>query len=93
MKLYGVVIMDIKGSRNIKNRPYIQEKLQAHMDELNYKYKKILPVPIKFTLGDEWQLITEQPYECYNFIEEFQQLLWADNIKIYAGIWSGSYKY
>lgn len=89
MKLYGVVIMDIKGSRDIKDRPYIQRKMQTHMDILNQKYKKILPVPIKFTLGDEWQLLTEAPYECYNFIEEFQQLLWADNIKLYAGIGLG----
>lgn len=89
MKPYAAVIMDIKGSRNIKDRPYIQRKLQAHMDRLNYKYKKILLLPIEFTLGDEWQILTQELYECYNFIEEFQQLLGDDNIKLYAGIGIG----
>lgn len=88
-KLYGAVTMDIVGSRKIKNRIHIQDKLNTYIEHINSKYKSILPSKICITLGDEWQLITDKPDECYNIIHEFQKLLWLDEIKIYAGIGIG----
>lgn len=87
--LYGVVILDIVGSRKVKRRAELQCKLEGHIDWINKKYSAILISPISITLGDEWQIITSNPSECYNFIQEFQQLLWQDDIELYAGIGIG----
>ncbi len=91
MKLYGVVNMDIVKSRKLStdNRIKIQEKISYYIDYVNKEYSDILIAPIGFTLGDEWQLITKQPSECYNIIHRFQQLLWNDEVDIYAGIGIG----
>jgi hypothetical protein len=90
MKVYGVVTMDIINSRKIPDRHDFQEKLYKYINTVNDKYQYVLPVPINFTLGDEWQLITDSPRDCYNIIHEFQQLLWLDKISFYAGIGIGA---
>lgn len=89
MKLYGVVTMDIVDSRKIKDRESIQLKLNQYIEELNEKYATILLAPITITLGDEWQLVTDHPWKCYDLIHQFQQLLWQDQIEFYAGIGIG----
>jgi hypothetical protein len=89
MKIYGVVTMDIVDSRRISNRNVFQEKLYKYINIVNEKYKSILPVPINFTVGDEWQLFTDSPGECYNIIHDFQQLLWLEEVSFYAGIGIG----
>jgi len=89
MKLYSVVNMDIVGSRNIIGRDKLQLNLYNYIDHINEKYIGILSAPITITLGDEWQLITNKPSEAYNLMHEFQQLLWANGLEIYAGIGIG----
>ena len=89
MSTYGVVIMDIVGSRHIEDRGKVQNKLINHIAEVNCKYKDILPAPVSITLGDEWQVILSKPSECYNIVHEFQQRLWIEDIEFYAGIGIG----
>jgi hypothetical protein len=89
VQLYGVIIMDIVNSRNIKNRPYIQQLLMDKINYVNKKHIDLLPSPIDITLGDEWQVVTDQPHRCYELVDEFQQILWSDNVKFYAGIGIG----
>lgn len=89
MKLYGVVNMDIVGSRLVRDRQHLQVKLNSYIDHINAKYLDILACPATVTLGDEWQLITPKPMESYNFVHEFQQLLWNDDMELYAGIGIG----
>jgi hypothetical protein len=90
MNLYGVLTMDLVNSRNITERMDIQENLNRYIEIINNKHSKILLTPISITLGDEWQLITTNPEECYNLAHEFQKLLWEHRINIYAGIGIGS---
>lgn len=90
MNLFGVVTMDIIGSRKILHRGEFQSKLIKYIDIINEKYSHILPTPISITVGDEWQLITDHPWKCYDLIHEFQQLLWSDNINLYGGIGIGT---
>lgn len=90
MNIYGVVTMDIVGSRHIMDRNKVQNKLISYIAEVNEKFQQILLTPISLTLGDEWQAITNKPSECYNIIHEFQQRLWSDGIECYAGIGMGS---
>lgn len=86
MEIYGVVIMDIVGSRKLLNRKAVQDSLIDFIDFINKKYAAILPIPISVTLGDEWQLITNEPWQCYNLIHEFQKLMWSIDVNFYAGI-------
>lgn len=90
MELYGVVTMDVAGSRNIQKRDLFQDRLISYIKFINDKYAAILAAPISITLGDEWQLITYRPSQCYNLVHEFQQLLWMDGVEFYAGIGIGS---
>lgn len=90
MKIYGVATMDIVNSRGITDRDDFQQKLHNYINEVNQKYNKVLPVSINFTVGDEWQFITEAPEYCFDIIHEFQQLLWRHNISFYAGIGIGT---
>lgn len=89
MKLYGVVNMDIVGSRLVRDRQQLQSKLNGYIDHINSQYRDILACPAAVTLGDEWQLITLKPPEAYNLVHEFQQLLWGDGTELYAGIGIG----
>lgn len=90
MVLYGVIILDLVGSRNVKDRRHVQNQLDAYIDKVNEKYAKILVTPITITLGDEWQVITSSPSECYQIVSEFQQHFWGDGISLYAGIGIGN---
>lgn len=90
MRLYGVVTMDIVGSKKIMDRGLIQDELINCINIVNEKYAHILPTPITITLGDEWQLITDHPWRCYDLIHEFQQLLWPAAVDLYAGIGIGT---
>lgn len=90
MPLYGVVTMDIVGSRKIENRALFQDKLINCIGIVNEKYADILPVPITVTIGDEWQLITDHPWRCYDLVHEFQQLLWPYAADFYGGIGIGT---
>lgn len=89
MKLYSVVNMDIVGSRNVKDREQLQINLNNYIEQMNKKFSDILVAPITITLGDEWQLITDKPSQCYSLLHEFQQLLWKDSVELYAGIGIG----
>jgi hypothetical protein len=89
VKPYGVVTMDIVKSRTIYDRELVLNKLKSYFKEINNKYSSSLVSDICFTLGDEWQLITNKPQQCYSIVHDFQKLLWQDNISIYAGIGVG----
>lgn len=89
MKQYSVVNMDIVASRMVKDRERLQNNLNGYISQMNNKFSSILVAPITITLGDEWQLITNKPSEAYNLVHEFQQLLWKDNVDLYAGIGIG----
>lgn len=89
MKVYSVINIDIVGSRNVRDRDKLQADLDSYLEHINKKYFNILTCPAAITLGDEWQLITHKPSEAYNLVHEFQQLMWKDDINLYAGIGIG----
>lgn len=89
MKQYSVVNMDIVASRMVEDRERLQNNLNSYISQMNNKFCNILVAPITITLGDEWQLITNKPSEAYNLVHEFQQLVWKDNVDLYAGIGIG----
>lgn len=92
MKLYGAITIDIVKSRQIPNREVLQEKLNTYFQLVKDAYPEDIVSDICFTLGDEWQLITDKPHKCYRIVHDFQKLLWQDDIIIYAGIGIGELK-
>jgi hypothetical protein len=92
LKLYGVITIDIVKSRTIPNRELIQEKLNDYFKVIESIYSQDIVSDISFTLGDEWQLITDKPQNCYRIVHDFQKLLWQDKLNIYAGIGIGELK-
>ena len=88
--LCGVINIDIVKSRKVEDRAALQKKLNKYIEMLNHKFSGILLAPITITLGDEWQIVISDPWESYNLIQEFQQLFWEDDIKLYAGIGIGT---
>ena len=84
MTLYGVVIFDIVDSRKNPARDELQRALKKHIKNFNESYRKIITVPSDITLGDEWQVLTDQPTKLYQIVEEFQHTFWPDNTSLYA---------
>lgn len=89
MTLYGVVIFDIVDSRKNPARDELQRTLKKNINNFNKTYRDIIPVPAEITLGDEWQVLTNQPFKLYQIVEEFQHIFWPDNISLYAGMGIG----
>ncbi len=89
MGLFGVINIDIAGSRKLKNRQDIQDELKAYIKKLNAEIKDILLAPIAITLGDEWQIVLENPIKSYYVINKFQNFLRKKKINVYAGIGIG----
>jgi hypothetical protein len=87
--LCGVIIFDIVGSRKLEQRRKVQDLLSDYINQVNNKFSNILVAPINITLGDEWEVVTSDPTQCYKFVQEFQQLFWEAGIELYAGIGIG----
>nr|WP_243240380.1 SatD family protein [Clostridium cibarium] len=81
--------MDIVGSRKIKERKLLQDKLKEYFDCLSKEYIEILASDISFTLGDEWQIVLKRPEESYNIISKIKTFLLELNISVYSGIGIG----
>lgn len=90
MKLYGVITMDVVKSRLIKDRQDFQQKLINHLETLNIENSDLIVSPGTVTLGDEWQIIINEPYKAYDMVYEFQRFLWDENAELYAGIGVGA---
>ncbi|QTL99690.1 hypothetical protein GM661_17890 [Iocasia frigidifontis] len=54
-----VIIGDLVDSRKLENRREVQEKLNFVLDEVNSKYREVIRVPFKVTLGDEFVGVLE----------------------------------
>ena len=55
MARYIVLIGDLIGSRKIRNRGEIQERLRDVLAQLNERYSSMLASRLMLTLGDEFQ--------------------------------------
>lgn len=90
MKLYGVITMDVVKSRLIENRQDFQQKLINHLDTINSENSGLIVTPGTITLGDEWQIIINEPCKAYDLVYDFQRFLWEENAELYAGIGIGT---
>ncbi|GMQ56197.1 hypothetical protein AN1V17_05900 [Vallitalea sediminicola] len=86
--IYQVMIFDIKNSRLLANREYIQHKLIAAIKEVNEEYRDIIVSNFIITIGDEWQGLLKYPFHYQKIIDFFNKKL--NCLDIYCGIGIGS---
>ena len=89
MALYGVIILDLVGSKKSSKRNQLQITLNKNIKRFNQSYNDILAAPATITVGDEWQVLTYQPNKVYEMVEAFQRMFWMDGVDLYAGIGIG----
>ena len=53
--LYTAIIGDIKGSKKLKDRWEVQNKLRTVLEEINDAYREDIASVFSITLGDEFQ--------------------------------------
>ncbi|WP_040328979.1 SatD family protein [Clostridium ihumii] len=87
--MFLTMICDIKNSRHIDNREFVQMEIISTLKKCNSIFEKYIVSPFIITLGDEWQglLIENTPY--LDIISFLEQSL-PQNIKFYTGIGIGA---
>jgi len=83
---YVAVIADIKGSKAIKNREQIQEKLKKILHNLNNKYSTYIASKFTITLGDEFQGLLFNGMQILPIISEIEQEMYPISIRYGVGI-------
>lgn len=85
-KPYVAIIGDIRQSREIEDRKYVQIRLRKVLDCINHKYKKIISSKFTITLGDEFQGLLCRGGEVIRIIEEIQNEMYPVQIRFGIGI-------
>lgn len=86
--IYQVMVFDLKNSKQLQNREYIQYKLIDALKEVNEEYSNIIVSNFIITLGDEWQGLLKYPCHYQKIIDFFEKKL--NPLDIYCGIGIGS---
>ncbi|MCW3490504.1 SatD family protein [Dethiobacter alkaliphilus] len=87
--LYGAVILDLVGSKRSTKRNQLQANLNEYITSFNQRFADILAAPATITVGDEWQVLTNQSEKVYHIVETFQRMFWMDGVELYAGMGIG----
>jgi 2-polyprenyl-3-methyl-5-hydroxy-6-metoxy-1,4-benzoquinol methylase len=82
------MVFDIKNSKQLHDREYIQYKLIDAIKEVNEEHSNIIVSNFIITLGDEWQGLLKYPCHYQKVIDFFEKKL--NNLDIYCGIGIGN---
>lgn len=85
-KPYVAIIGDIKSSKKIENRNYVQEKLKNILKEVNVKYEQDISAKFMVTLGDEFQGLLCNGENVINIVEEIQRKMYPIEIRFGIGV-------
>lgn len=85
-KPYVAIIGDIRQSRKIEDRKYVQIRLRKVLDRINHKYEKTISSKFTITLGDEFQGLLCRGGEVICIIEEIQNEMYPVQIRFGIGI-------
>lgn len=83
---YIAVIGDIKESKKIVNRGCEQERLQAVLKDINFKYDDDISSKFIITLGDEFQGLLRSGKNTMNIITEIERRMFPVKIRFGIGI-------
>jgi predicted XRE-type DNA-binding protein len=84
---YCAIIGDIVGSKQIKNRNKLQNKIKRYLKEINCTYKGCLVADFKIYAGDEIQGLINKPSLSYEIVKKINKKF--SPIKLYFGVGIG----
>jgi len=85
-KIYFAIIGDIVGSRQLKDRASVQEKLASLLKKINETYETALSSNFTITLGDEFQGLLSSGSEIMAIIEEIEREMHPLKIRFAIGV-------
>ncbi len=85
---YIAIIGDIIGSKKIKNRKEIQEKLKQTLNQVNEKYDDVIASKFIITLGDEFQGLLNLGNYTMEIIYYIKKELYPVKIRFGVGVGS-----
>lgn len=83
---YTVVIADIVGSRQVKDRAALQAKFEALVSELNTVFQDEVAAGFLVTLGDEFQGVLKSPRRCLDLAIHCALALYPVKIRFGIGV-------
>lgn len=83
---YIAIIGDIKGSKSIKDRNQVQEKLRTTLKEINEKYNNDISAKFMITLGDEFQGLLSRGTNTMQIILEIERRMYPIKIRFGVGV-------
>jgi hypothetical protein len=83
---YIAIIADMKGSKNIKNRDNVQEKLKETLHQINVKYAKDIASKFMITLGDEFQGLLSTGIHTMQILSDIEQRMYPVQLRFGVGI-------
>jgi hypothetical protein len=86
VNLYFAIIGDIIGSKQLKNRAEIQNKLKTILNQINLKYADEISANFIVTIGDEFQGLLSRPHVLLDIINEIKIKIYPIRIRIGIGI-------
>lgn len=86
-KCFCVMTIDLKGSRKLRDRAFIQRKVLELIDELNQKFEKDLQADFVMVLGDEFQGVLNSPEKVYQIFKFIKRRL---EVEFCCGVGVGS---
>lgn len=72
---YASAIADLVGSRDIPDRPSVQGRLRAVIDEVNDELGDGLAAPLRLTGGDEWKVLLARPATVVDVVDRMADAL------------------
>jgi len=84
---FCVMTVDLKGSKKLRNRAFIQRKVLELIDDLNQKFEKDLQADFVMVLGDEFQGVLACPEKAYQVFKCVKSYL---EVEFYCGVGVGN---
>lgn len=83
---YIAIIGDIKGSKEIKNRGWIQEKLNTVLNHVNETYYADISAKFVITLGDEFQGLLKSKEHLLDIVKYIQREMYPVRLRFGIGL-------
>ncbi|AJA49128.1 hypothetical protein CPAST_c30620 [Clostridium pasteurianum DSM 525 = ATCC 6013] len=83
---YIAIIGDIKESKKIADRNYVQEKLREVLNDINEYYLNDISSKFMITLGDEFQGLLYSGANVMNIISEIERKMYPVKIRFGVGV-------
>ena len=84
--LYTAIIGDIKGSKKLKDRWEVQNKLRTVLEEINDAYREDIASVFSITLGDEFQGLLKSPRYALKIVKYIQTKMYPTKFRIGIGL-------